>query len=57
MCGGRFSILHSGPLIVTNYLYAPTPNGQSSNALLMKSNTPPPAGRNDPTVLQPHAQR
>ena len=28
MCGGRSSILHYGPLIETNYLYAPTPNGQ-----------------------------
>ena len=29
MCGGRSSILHYGPLIETNYRYAPTPNGQS----------------------------
>ena len=36
MCGGRSSILHYGPLIETNYLYAPTPSG-----LLNKSNTPP----------------
>ena len=28
MCGGRSSILHYGPLIETNFLYAPTPNGQ-----------------------------
>jgi len=42
MCGGRSSILHYGPLIETNYLYAPTPNGQSPSASLNKSNTPPP---------------
>jgi len=35
MCGGRSSILHFGPL------YALTPNGQSQNASLNKSNTPP----------------
>ena len=29
MCGGRSSILHYGPLIEINKLYAPTPNGQS----------------------------
>jgi len=29
MRGGRSSILHYGPLIVTNYLYVPTPNGQA----------------------------
>jgi len=40
MCGGRSSILHYGPLIETNYLYAPTPNGQSPSASLNKSNTP-----------------
>jgi len=27
MCGGRSSILQYGPLIETNTLYAPTPNG------------------------------
>jgi len=27
LCGGRTSILHYGPLIETNNLYAPTPNG------------------------------
>jgi len=42
MCGGRSSILHYGPLIETNYLYAPTPNGQSPSASLNKSNTPTP---------------
>jgi len=41
MCGGRSSILHYGPLIETNYLYAPTPNGQSQSASHNKSNTPP----------------
>jgi len=41
MCGGRSSILHYGPLIETNNLYAPTPNGQSPSASLNKSNTPP----------------
>jgi len=29
MCGGRCSILHYGPLIKTNNMYAPTPNGQT----------------------------
>ena len=29
MCGGRSSILHYGPLIETNNLFAPTPNGQN----------------------------
>ena len=28
MCGGCSSILHYGPLIETNNLYVPTPNGQ-----------------------------
>ena len=40
MCGGRSSILHYGPLIETNYLYVPTPNGQSPSASLNKSNNP-----------------
>jgi len=34
MCGWRSSILHYGPLIETNYLYAPT---QSPSASLNKS--------------------
>ena len=34
MCGGRSSILHYGPLIETNYLYAPTPK-KSINLLLV----------------------
>jgi len=34
------SILHYGLLIEKNYLYAPTPNGQSQSASLIKSNTP-----------------
>jgi len=42
MCGGRSSILHYGPLIEINYLYAPTPNGQSPSASVNKRNTPPP---------------
>jgi len=41
MCGGRSSILHYGPPIENNYLYAPTPNEQSPSASLNKSNTPP----------------
>ena len=40
MCVGRSSILGYGPLIETNYLYAPTPNGQSPSASLNKCNTP-----------------
>jgi len=40
MCGGHSSILHYGPLIETNYLYAPTPSGQSPSATLNKSNIP-----------------
>ena len=39
MCGGGSSILHFGPLVVTNNLYTPTPNGQSPSASLNKSNT------------------
>jgi len=50
MCGGRSSILHYGPLIVTNYLYAPTPNGQSLSAWLNKSNNPPPPHTHTHTV-------
>jgi len=41
MCGERSSILHYGPLIETNYLYAPTPSGQSPSATLNKSNITP----------------
>jgi len=33
MCGGRSSILHYGPLIETNNLYVPTPNGQKSECV------------------------
>jgi len=40
MCGERSSILHYGPLIETNYLYAPTLNGQSPSASLNKSKPP-----------------
>jgi len=29
MCGRRCSILHYGPLIETNNMYAPTPNGKT----------------------------
>jgi len=43
MRGGRSSILHYGPLIETNYLYAPTPNGHWS---LNKSNNPSPLHHN-----------
>ena len=42
---GRSSILHYGPLMDTNYLYAPTPNGQSPSASLNKGNTPMYAGK------------
>jgi len=49
MCGG--------PLIVTNNLYAPTPNGQSPSASLNKSNTPTDEIRlrlsNKPSTLEP----
>jgi len=38
MCGGSSSILYYGPLIETNFMYAPTPNGQSPSASL--NNTP-----------------
>jgi len=42
MCGGRSSILHYGPLIETNYLYAPTPNGQKAECVAkQKQYTPP----------------
>jgi len=40
MCGGRPNILHYGPLKQINFMYAPTPNGQSPSASLNKSNTP-----------------
>jgi len=40
MCGVRSSILHYVPLIETNNLYAPTPNGHSPSASLNKNNTP-----------------
>ena len=43
MCGGRSSILHYGPLIETNYLYAPTPNGQRPEYVAKQKQYPPPA--------------
>ena len=42
MCGGRSSILHYGPLIETNYLYAPTPNGQRPECVAKQKQYPPP---------------
>ena len=42
MCGGRSSILHYGPLIETNYLYAPTPNGQKPECVAKQTQYPPP---------------
>jgi len=36
MCGGRSSILHYGPLIETNYLYTPPPNGKRPSVSLNK---------------------
>ena len=42
MCGGRSSILHYGPLIETNYLYAPTPNGQKPECVAKQKQYPPP---------------
>jgi len=41
MCGGRSSILHYGPLIETNYLYAPTPNGQRTECVAEQKQPPP----------------
>ena len=41
MCGGRSSILHYGPLIETNYLYAPTPNGQKPECVDKQKQYPP----------------
>ena len=41
MCGGRSSILHYGPLIETNYLYAPTPNGQKPECVAKQKQYPP----------------
>jgi len=41
MCGGRSSILHYGPLIETNYLYAPTPNGQKPECVAKQTQYPP----------------
>ena len=40
MCGGRSSILHYGPLIETNYLYAPTPNGQKPECVAKQTQYP-----------------
>jgi len=42
MYGGRSSILHYGPLIDTNYLYAPTPNGQMPECVAKQKQYPPP---------------
>ena len=42
MCGGRSSILHYGPLIETNYLYAPMPNGQKPESVAKQKQYPPP---------------
>jgi len=41
MCGGRSSILHYGPLIETNYLYAPTQNGQKPECIAKQKQYPP----------------
>jgi len=41
MCGGHSSILHYGPLIETNYLYAPTPNGQKPECVAKQKQYPP----------------
>jgi len=41
MCCGRSSILHYGPLIETNYLYAPTPNGQRPECVAKQKQYPP----------------
>jgi len=41
MCGGRSSILHYGPIIETNYLYAPTPNGQKPECVAKQKQYPP----------------
>jgi len=40
MCGGRSSILHYGPLIETNNLYAPTPTGQKSECVAKQKQYP-----------------
>ena len=45
MCGGRSSILHYGPLIETNYLYAPTPNGQKPECVAKQTQYPIPFER------------
>jgi len=45
MCGGRSSILHYGPLIETNYLYAPTPNGQKPECVAKQTQYPLPRPR------------
>ena len=51
MCGGRSSILHYGPLIETNYLYAPTPNGQKPECVAKQKQYPhPPNGVGSPLV-------
>jgi len=43
MCGGRSSILHYGPLIETNHLYAPTQNGQKPECVAKQTQYPPPS--------------
>ena len=42
MCGGRSSILYYGPLLETNYLYAPTPNGQKPECVAKQTQYLPP---------------
>jgi len=52
MCGGRSSILHYGPLIETNNLYVPTPNGQKPECVAKQTQYPP----NSSVVLAEWAQ-
>ena len=54
MCGGRSSILHYGLLIETNYMYAPTPNGQKPECVAKQTQYPPPDGVGSPLVATQH---
>ena len=40
MCGGRSSILHYGPQIETNYLYAPMRNAQTPECVAKQKQYP-----------------
>jgi len=51
MCGRRSSILHYGPLIETNSLYVPTPNGQKPECVAKQTQYPPPLPDSQPVFM------